>query len=117
MLNASPEQQPSGGNWAWLSAVIAGAASIFTAILHRLGRKPQPRTIPTHNAEELFSRMRQLEAQQSAMDGSIGRAWSSIEAARSDIGEIKRDMVSREDLQDQFRGLERRIERMLENRA
>ena len=117
MIHASPEQQPSGGNWAWLSAVIAGAASIVTAILHRLGRKPQPRKIPTQNAEEIFARLQEIEAQQSTANGSMSRAWASIESARRDISDIKRDMVSRDDLQGQFRTLERRIERMLENKA
>ena len=47
----------------------------------------------------------------------MSRAWASIESARRDISDIKRDMVSRDDLQGQFRTLERRIERMLENKA
>ena len=110
MLSAGNETPPSG-NWAWISAIIAGVFSILTAVVHRLTRRPPK--IPTQNAAEIFERLSYIESKQANTDDSHNRTWVAIEDIRRDISEIRRGMVSREDVDRSLSALERDLKREL----
>ena len=105
------------GNWGWVGGALTGAAAILTAIWHRATRKPPPQRIPTQNAAELFERVGYLEIQVTSLEQSQNRSWAAIEGIRGDVSAIKREMISRDDLEQAKRDLLRQIAKMLENRA
>jgi hypothetical protein len=117
MLSINGNEPTPSGNWAWISAVIAGVFSILTAVVHRLTRRPPH--IPTQNAAEIFERLSYIESKQANTDDGHNRTWVSIEDIRRDISEIRREMVSREELErslfDLKRDLKKELSRILDS--
>lgn len=117
MLTTPQTEPPKAGDWAWLVAIIGGVFSTIVAFIHRMRSKPAPLRIPSQNANEIFERLGYLEKRQSTAEDSLNRAWSAIEEIRVDVRDIKRDMLSRRDLEESSNRLLREVQRMLESRA